>query len=103
MKRMLLVVLAWLALLVRPIGAHEEFRVIGTITKVTKATIDVKQTVTNDIISMIVDEDTPVTRDKQKLAISELTPGLTVVVDATGDSLRDLVVREIRVVPPPRR
>jgi hypothetical protein len=103
MKLILLVSLAWLAFLVGPIVAHDEFRVIGTIMKVTKATIEVKQAVTNDIITMVVDEDTPVTRDKQKLAIAELTPGLTVVVDATGDSLRDLVVRAIRIIPPPKR
>ncbi len=41
-----------------------------------------------------------VSRDKKKVDAAELTVGLTVVVDAYGDSEEDLLALEIRIVPP---
>jgi hypothetical protein len=52
---------------------------------------------------MATDEATVVTRDKKKVGATELKVGLSVVVDANGDSLEDLVVLEVRIVPSPTK
>jgi RNase P/RNase MRP subunit p29 len=83
-----------------PATAHDDYRIIGTITKVTANTLDVKQTKDGRTIAMATDEATLVTRDEKKVSAKELKAGLSVVVDASGDSLEDLVVLEIRIVPP---
>jgi hypothetical protein len=81
--------------------AHDDYRIIGTVEKVTAKTIDVKQTKDGKIISMTMDAETIVTRDKKKVDRAELKAGLNVVVDARGDSLKDLQVLEVRLVPKP--
>ncbi len=81
------------------LGAHEDYRIIGVITKVDAKTLDVKQTKDGKIISMDMDETTSVTRDKKKLSATELKAGQSVVVDARGDSLEELMVRQVRIVP----
>ena len=86
-----------------PALAHDDYRVIGTIAKVTPKTLDVKQTKDGKTISMTLDEATLVTRDKKKVDVAELKPGLSVVVDGRGDSLEELVVLEIRIVPSPTK
>ena len=86
-----------------PVAAHDDYRIIGTITNVTANTLDVKQTKDGKTIAMATDEDTVVTRDKKKVSLRELKVGLSVVVDANGDSLEDLVVLEIRIVPPVKK
>jgi len=84
-----------------PSFAHDDFRVIGTITKLEKSTIDVKSKDAK-ITSIKMDKQTQVTRDKQKVAPAELKVGQSVVVDAYGDSEADLLALEIRIVPPIR-
>jgi hypothetical protein len=69
--------------------------------KVTAKTLDVKQTKDGTIISMQMSGQTSVTRDKKKVDRAELKAGLNVVVDARGDSVKDLRVREVRLVPKP--
>lgn len=96
-------VLAALVVGAAPTAAHDDYRIIGTITKVTAKTLDVKQTKDSKTISMRTDEATLVTRDKKKVSATELKVGLNVVVDARGDSLKDLVVLEVRLVPPPAK
>jgi intein/homing endonuclease len=81
-----------------PALAHDDYRVIGTITKVAGKTLAVKQTKDGKTISMTMDEATLVTRDKKKVGAVELKPGLSVVVDGRGDSLEELVVLEVRIV-----
>jgi hypothetical protein len=51
---------------------------------------------------MRVDKQTVISRDKKKVDASELKAGLSVVVDAYGDSLEDsdVLAIEIRIVPP---
>jgi hypothetical protein len=84
-----------------PAAAHEDYRVIGTITKVTEKTLVVKQSKDGKIISMKVDpEEILVTRDKKRVETSELKVGRSVVVDARGDSLKDLLVLEVKLVAP---
>jgi len=92
-------VLAGLIVGMAPAAAHDDYRIIGTITNVEAKTLDVKQTKDGKTISMATDEATVVTRDKKKVSATELKAGLSVVVDASGDSLEDLVVLEIRIVP----
>jgi hypothetical protein len=99
-----LMVVAVLAALVpgtTAVFAHDDYRIIGTVGKVTAKTIDVKQTKDGKIISMQINGETIVTRDKKKVDRAELKTGLNVVVDARGDSLKDLLVLEVRLVPAP--
>lgn len=83
----------------RPAGAHEDYRIIGTIAAVTATTLDVKQTKDGKTIGMDMDDATVVTRDKTKVTVKELKPGLHVVVDARGDSLEELLIVAVRIVP----
>ena len=82
-----------------PAAAHEDYRVIGTIAKVTATTLDVKQTKDDKTISMTLNEATLVTRDETTVGAAELKTGLSVVVDAHGDSLEELLVQTVRIVP----
>ena len=81
--------------------AHDNFRVIGTLTKHANSTIEVK-TKEGRLTSMRLDRQTAISRDKKKVDAKELKPGQSVVVDAYGDSLEDsdLLAVEIRIVPP---
>lgn len=81
--------------------AHDDYRIIGTVLKTAPGKLDVKQTKDGKTISMKTDSATIVTRDKKKVEASELKAGTNVVVDARGDSLADLTVLEIRIVPAP--
>jgi hypothetical protein len=86
---------------VASLRAHPNYRIIGTIEKVTAKTIVVKQTRDGRVIAMDMDNESRVTRDKKDVSRSVLKAGLSVVVDACGDSLEDLLVMEIRLVPAP--
>jgi hypothetical protein len=79
--------------------AHEMYRVVGTILSVGFKALVVTQ-IDGDTISMTLDENSRVTRDKKPVPLAELSPGLTVVVDGFGDSLHDLTVRDVMIVPP---
>ncbi len=95
--------LAGLIVGMAPAAAHDDYRIIGTVAKVSAKTLGVKQTKDGKLISMSTDEATVVTRDKKKVSATELKTGLSVVVDARGDSLEDLVVLEVRIVPSPTK
>jgi hypothetical protein len=103
LRRLMLVTLAALTVSLAPALAHDDYRIIGTITRVTATALDVKQTKDGRTIAMKTDSATLVTRDKKKVDRAELKTGLNVVVDARGDSLEDLVVLEVRLVPPPTK
>ena len=105
MTRRFVTVVTFAALLVgmASLSAHDDYRIIGAIAKVTAKTLDVKQTKDGKTISMTRDEATLVTRDKKTVSATELKTGLSVVVDARGDSLDDLLVLEVRIVPPPAK
>jgi hypothetical protein len=81
--------------------AHDDYRIIGTVEKVTAKTIDVKQTKDGKVISMQMTGKSIVTRDKQKVGRAEVKADQHVVVDARGDSLAKLFVVEVRLVPAP--
>lgn len=80
------------------ISAHDEFRIIGTLTRVQEHQIDVKQK-DSRTVSIRVNKETLITRDKKNVPASELKKGGSVVVDALGDDLTDLLALEVRIVP----
>src|SRR5215216_3269643 len=86
---------------VTPAWAHDDYRIIGTVLKISAGKLDVKQTKDGKTISMKTDKETIVTRDKKKVSNAELKVGTNVVVDARGDSLQDLLVLEVKIVPAP--
>ena len=100
-RRMMTSLLTALFVPVASLRAHPNYRIIGTIESVTTKTIAVKQTRDGRIIAMEMDNESRVTRDKKDVSRTALKPGLSVVVDACGDSLEDLLVMEIRLVPAP--
>lgn len=93
-----LVTLALLVLGATQLLAHEEFRIIGTIAKRQDSRLDVK-TKEGKIISIALNDDTLVSRDKKKVNATELKIGRSVVVVGWGDSVAELVALEVRIVP----
>ena len=87
------------ALSATPVAAHDEYRIIGTVTKITATQIDVKQVKDGQVISIKIDEQTKATRDKKPAALKDVKTSGSVVVEALGDSLKDLLAIEIRLVP----
>jgi hypothetical protein len=82
-----------------PLIAHDEYRIIGTVTKITADQIDVKQVKDGKVIEIDINKQTKVTRDKKPATMNELKVGGSVVVEALGDSILDLTALEIRLVP----
>jgi hypothetical protein len=101
-RRTLLLLVALFAIAGPAVSAHDDFRVIGTITRTDKATIDVRNN-QDKTVTIRLNGQTEVTRDKKKVAAAELKIGQSVVVDAYGDSEADLLALGIRIVPPIRR
>jgi hypothetical protein len=79
--------------------AHEEFRVIGTLTQVGDTKIQVRDR-DGKALSIKIDKQTVIRKDRTEVDAGELTTGNSVVVDALGDSEADLLAIEIRIVPP---
>ncbi len=100
MTRRILTLLTLIAVAigVTPIVAHEELRVVGTVTKVQSSNLEVK-TKEGKTFSIVIDKQTAVTRDEKKTDISQIEKGQSIVVDAFGGSDADLLALEIRIVP----
>lgn len=99
-KRLICVTLAGLlACSGAALSAHDEYRIIGTVAKITATQIDVKQTKDGKIVEIDVDQQTKVTKDKKPAAFNQIKVGGSVVVEAFGDSILDLQALEIRLVP----
>jgi hypothetical protein len=100
-RLMTFVIAAVLVLTATYAFAHENFRVIGTLTKHANSAIEVKAK-EGRLTSIRLDKQTEISRDKKKVDAKELKAGQSVVVDAYGDSLEDsdLLAIEIRIVPP---
>jgi hypothetical protein len=81
--------------------AHDNFRIIGTLTKHQDSKIDVKNK-RGKTISITLDKQTSISRDKKKVDATELKAGQSLVVDAYGDSEDDALAVYIRIVPPIR-
>ena len=92
-------VLAILALASPSLSAHDEFRIIGTVARHENSTLQVKNR-EGKTLSVRLDKQTVITRDKKKVPPTELKTGLSVVVDAYGDTEEDSLALEIRIVPP---
>lgn len=99
-KRMTAVlIMAAFVLGVSAARAHDTFRVIGTLTKHQDWVIDVKNA-NGRTISIALDQQTVITRDKKKVSATDLKVGQSVVVDAYGDTEADLLALQIQIVPP---
>jgi len=101
MRQLFIAILATLTLSVLGgawVSAHDEFRIIGTITRVQSHQIDVKQK-DSKTFYIKVDKNTLITRDKKEVPMSELKNGRSVVVQALGDDETDLLALEVRLVP----
>ena len=94
-----------LALIVSPALAlaHVQYRIVGTATAITGASIDVRQAKDGKIISIVMDSETRLMRDKKPVNVREINVGSRVEVDSCGDSLKDLWAMEIRLVRPGTR
>lgn len=82
-----------------PVLAHEEFRVVGEITKSQAARLEVKMR-DGKIASVGIDQQTKVTRDKAPADAKELKAGQFVVINAYGDNFDDLLAMDVQLVPP---
>ena len=98
MRYAVLTVLA-LTLGATALAAHDEYRIIGTVAKISATQIDVKQIKDGKIVEIDIDTQTKVTRDKKNVPVSQIKIGGSVVVEALGDSILDLQALEIRLVP----
>jgi hypothetical protein len=90
-----------LAAVAAPVRAHDDFRVIGTLLKHENSKIEVKKK-EGKVVSIRLDKQTAISRDKKKVTPSELRVGQSLVVDAYGDTEDDSLAIEIRIVPPIR-
>jgi hypothetical protein len=79
--------------------AHEDFRVIGTVMSHQDSNIEV-QSRDGKMTSIRLDRQTLIMRDTKTVAAAQLEIGVSVVVDAYGDSAEDLLALDIRIVPP---
>jgi hypothetical protein len=92
------------------VRAHEQYRMVGTLVQVEPArgathriSIKFKWSAadTEEVVARVyVYPATVITRDGNKVPASELKVGLSVVVDATGDSWDLSDADSIRIVPP---
>jgi hypothetical protein len=78
--------------------AHEEFRVIGTLTQAGDTKIQVRDR-DGKTLSIKIDKQTVIQKDRTEVDASALVEGNSVVVDALGDSEADLLAIDIRIVP----
>lgn len=77
--------------------AHDEYRIIGTVTAWQNSQLAVKSR-EGKMFSIKLDGETGVYRDSKKVAAAELKAGRYVVVDALGDSEADLLALEVRII-----
>ena len=85
---------------VTPASAHDEFRFVGSLTAANVAknvvTMKFKDEGKDVAVNLKVTTRTLITRDRQRVAKTELKAGLSVVVDALGDDYSDLEALEDR-------
>lgn len=81
-------------------SAHDHYRIVGIVTKITADEITVKQVKDNALVEMDHDKNTKVIRDNKPAKIGDVKVGTSVVIDGYGDDIFDLLVLEIKIVPP---
>ncbi len=101
MNRRAMLLVGFAILCPRVIMGHDEIRVIGTLSSQKASAVQVT-TKDGKVASIRLDAQTVISRDKAKVAATELKTGLFVVVDAYGDDYSDLLALEVRIVPPPK-
>lgn len=82
--------------LASPAGAHEKFKIVGTIVKVHAEQLDVKS-VDGSTYEMDMFESVAVFRNNRKVTPAELKPGVKVTVNALGHDMFDLEVVEVHI------
>jgi hypothetical protein len=87
---------AVVALLWSAVGAHEKFRIVGTVVKVHAEQLDVKA-VDGSTYEMDMFDSAAVFRQNRKVAKSELKPGVKVTVNALGHDMFDLEVVDVHI------
>ena len=81
--------------------AHDDFRIIGTLTKHQDSKIEIKRR-TGKTVAVRLDKQTVISRDEKKVDATALKVGQSLVVDAYGDTENDSLAVEIKIVPPIR-
>ena len=99
MKTAIVLLTSVLLLGVTSLCAHDQFRIIGTLTKAQPTSLEVK-TKEGKSVAIELNRETLITRDRKKAEFADLKVGGSVVVDALGDTFDDLVALEVRIVPP---
>jgi hypothetical protein len=84
---------------VATISAHDQFRIIGTLTKAQPTSLEVR-TKEGKTVFVELNRETLISRDRKKAEFGDLKTGGSVVIDALGDTYDDLVALEVRIVPP---
>jgi hypothetical protein len=87
---------------IAPLRAHEEFRVIGTLTKIEATRLQMTRgdgSVARIWVTTATDI-TDATQDDKKVSSGALKVGQVLVVDAYGDTEDDGEALRIRIVPP---
>jgi hypothetical protein len=98
-RRLALMLVAAVLMAAPALFAHEDFRIVGVV-KSRNGNQFVVNTTEGGVASIALNQQTKVTRNKTVVALSEIKPGQTVVVDAYGDSEDDLLALEVQLVPP---
>jgi len=104
MLRQLLAGLALAALVsTSTVSAHDQFRIVGTIVKFDKWRLDV-ETSYGETFLFLLQQSTPIWRDKKPATAKELKVGGSVVVEVSADSLydEDRFIVSVTLVPPIR-
>jgi hypothetical protein len=81
--------------------AHDDFRIIGTLTKHQDSKIEIKSR-TGKTVAVRLDKQTVISRDEKKVDATALKVGQSLVVDAYGDTENDSLAVQIKIVPPIR-
>lgn len=80
-------------------AAHDSYRIVGVVTQRQDMRVTVKSR-DGRATTIAMNKQTEVTRNKKRVDASEVKVGVSVVVEALGDSEADLMAMELQVVPP---
>ena len=106
-RRLLLLVLATLAVVAAPLRGHEghEHKILGTVTMAASDHVMVKDKAGKEVTVQITDA-TKVIRDKKPAAVSDITTGMRVVVTAITekkDNVERTRARQIELAATPAK
>jgi hypothetical protein len=84
------------AMLAGPAGAHEKFKIVGTVVQVHAEQLDVKG-VDGSTYEMDMFDSAAVFKRNRKVPRAELKPGMKVTVNALGHDFFDLEVVDVHI------